>query len=282
VRRARAAGVVLLLAAAAACLPPASARAAEVSAAQLRSLAAAAVDDPSALAELRRVDVVDGRRVDVRGALRGARGRALEERLRTLEQSIPEPGAAPRADPAATAREVLSERRFQTDTPRPFRGLIEWLGGLLPALDVVIPGPPGVVWVVLALLFGALAWGLGRRVLTRRIRASATAQAAAESDRDDPRALERRAAEAEAAGDLEAALRLRFRAGLLRLDARGAIEYRPSISTREVSRTLRSDDFDALASTFDDVVYGGRPADDTDVGAARERWPAVVEGDPRR
>ena len=91
---------------------------------------------------------------------------------------------------------------------------------------------------------------------------------------DDPKALDRRAAEAEAAGDLEAALRLRFRAGLLRLDARGAISFRPSISTHEVRRALRSEDFDALAATFDDVVYGGRPPQDEDVERrARERWP---------
>ena len=107
-------------------------------------------------------------------------------------------------------------------------------------------------------------------------RASAAAAGRRRGARDDPRALERLAAEAEAAGDLEEALRLRFRAGLLRLDARGAIEYRPSISTREVRRKLRSEDFDALAATFDDVVYGGRAAEGADVSDARERWPAVV------
>ena len=101
-------------------------------------------------------------------------------------------------------------------------------------------------------------------------------QALAAARDEDPRALERRADAAEAAGDLEAALRLRFRAGLLRLDARGAIEFRPSISTYEVRRALRSDDFDALAATFDDVVYGGRPPATDDLAAARERWPRVV------
>ena len=61
----------------------------------------------------------------------------------------------------------------------------------------------------------------------------------------DPKTLERQADAAEASGDLEAALRLRFRAGLLRLDRRGAIEFRPSISTHEVRRAVRSEDFDA-------------------------------------
>ena len=52
--------------------------------------------------------------------------------------------------------------------------------------------------------------------------------------------------------------------------------FRPSISTVEVRRALRSQDFDSLAATFDDVVYGGRPPEGEDVAAARERWPAVV------
>ena len=52
---------------------------------------------------------------------------------------------------------------------------------------------------------------------------------------------------------------------------------RPSISTREVSRKLRSEDFDALALTFDDVVYGGRAAEDADVEEARSRWRQVVQ-----
>ena len=40
--------------------------------------------------------------------------------------------------------------------------------------------------------------------------------------------------EAERRGEHELALRLRFRAGLLRLDERGAIELRPSLPTGEV------------------------------------------------
>jgi hypothetical protein len=133
------------------------------------------------------------------------------------------------------------------------------------------------MWVALGLIFAALAWVVARRVMTRRIRASAHEAASLAAERgEDPKSLERRAAEAEAAGNLEAALRLRFRAGLLRLDARGAIDFRPSISTHEVRRALRSSDFDGLSATFDDVVYGGRSPERSDVVSARERWPDVV------
>ena len=188
-------------------------------------------------------------------------------------------------DPRAEARDVLAERRFQeTRLPGPFKGIIEWLSDRLDSLHVpldwlddLLPGGRSVVWIFLAAVFGGLGWAVSRRLLTSRIRASTQAEQALAAARDeDPRGLDRRAEAAEAAGDLEAALRLRFRAGLLRLDERGAIEFRPSISTYEVRRALHSEDFDTLASTFDDVVYGGRPPEDEDLAAARERWPAVV------
>ena len=131
-------------------------------------------------------------------------------------------------------------------------------------------------WIVLGAILVAAAAVIARLFLTRRVRAAtAERQLAAAARGEDPRSLDRRADAAEAAGDLEAALRLRFRAGLLRLDARGAIVFRPSISTYEVRRKLASDDFDALAAAFDDIVYGGREASPDDVDAARERWPRV-------
>ena len=59
---------------------------------------------------------------------------------------------------------------------------------------------------------------------------------------EDPDELERAADDAERDGDLDRALRLRFRAGLLRLGDRGAIRYRPSVTTSEVRRALGSRD----------------------------------------
>ncbi len=278
-RRARAAGRALAACAVLAACAPAAARADAVSGAQLRSLAQRAAADPAALAQLRRVDRVDGRRVDVAGALRGARGAALRARLRVLGE--PPAAARPQGDPRAQARDILSQSRFTgTRVPGPFRGLIDWLGdrvrSLLDRLDIWLPGGRKVLWLSLAALVGLIAVVVARRTLTRRVRAATVAAAAAAPPRDSARELERRADAAEAGGDLALALRLRFRAGLLRLDAGGAIEFRPSISTYEVRRTLRSSDFDALASDFDDVVYGGRPAAADDLEASRRRWPAVV------
>jgi hypothetical protein len=95
--------------------------------------------------------------------------------------------------------------------------------------------------------------------------------------RVDPGRLEREADSAERRGDLDLALRLRFRAGLLRLDRAGSIRFRPSITSGQVARQLRMRDFDDLAITFDAVAYGGRHASADDVSSARAAWPRVVE-----
>jgi hypothetical protein len=95
---------------------------------------------------------------------------------------------------------------------------------------------------------------------------------------EDPRTLERDAAAAEAGGAFAEAIRLRFRAGLLALGARGAIEYRASLRTAEVSRRLSSVDFDLLAATFERIAYGGGDASALDAAAAREGWQRVLSG----
>jgi hypothetical protein len=93
---------------------------------------------------------------------------------------------------------------------------------------------------------------------------------------ETPQELERRAAAAESRGAFAEAIRLRFRAGLLALGSSAVIEYRPSLRTAEVSRKLRSEDFDALARTFERVAYGGGDAAAGDVAASREGWKRVV------
>ena len=103
----------------------------------------------------------------------------------------------------------------------------------------------------------------------RRRRAPAPRRQRRGEESEDPDELERAADAAERDGRLDDALRLRFRAGLLRLGDRGAIRYRPSVTTDEVRRALGSETFDELARTFEAVAYGGRDAAPPDVDAAR-------------
>jgi hypothetical protein len=277
VSRARVAGIVLWLAV---CLPPGAAQATEVTAGELRRLAEQAGDSPGALRELRAVTSVDGQPAAVGKALGEVTSAELDARLAALAaHGAPAPGLR---GATAQAEQILAQDRFHGDrVPGPFKGLLERLGDLVPRgviewLDDHLPGSRSVVWLVLAALALVAGVVVARRWLTRRIKDIAAAEHARTPAEADPRALERRAEAAEAAGELETALRLRFRAGLLRLDRRGAIEFRPSISTFEVRRAVRSRAFDRLADTFDDVVYGGREPRPEDVAEARERWPEVV------
>lgn len=275
-----------------ACLLAPAAAATEVSSTELGRLAERAQDDPEALRRLRAVDSVDGRPAGVRLALRGVSGDALEARLRSLADRRAARRPAPAAPAAAAAaREILAERRFRpVAVPRPFREPLQRIGSavdrVLDWLDRVLPGGRGVIWGALALLVVVLASVVAARVARQRERGGggrgAGAAAVPGALADTAVALERRAEEAERGGALGDAVRLRFRAGLLRLDEAGVLRLRPSLTSSEAGRRLRSPAFDALARDFDEIAYGGRPPAEPDVAAAREGWPRVLSEAPRR
>ena len=109
-----------------------------------------------------------------------------------------------------------------------------------------------------------------------RGRRRAAPRAHARRRRDDPAALEREADRAAAAGEWDTAVRLRFRAGLLRLDARRLIEYRPSLTTGEVAAAIVSPAFERVGADFDAIAYGGAAARRGRRGASREGWQRVL------
>jgi hypothetical protein len=284
----RVAAGALAAALAVAGLAPAAGATERVSGEELRALARRAASDPAAAGELREVRRVDGRPVDLGQALAGADGDAQRGRLRALA----EPGAgAPsaRADAGAArhdARHILDGRRYRpAATPRPLRGVLHRIGGWLrPVLE-----PVGRLWghvvdntagrLALAAAVAGAAALASTGLVRRRNRAGVvrTGTARRRPPGEDPAALERRADAAERAGRLDLAFRLRFRAGLLRLDGAGALAYRPSLTTGEVVRRLGSPTFVPLAAAFDEIAYGGRPARPPDLDAARAGWPRVLE-----
>jgi hypothetical protein len=275
------AGAIALL------LAPAAA-AGDVSGSEFQSLARRAAHDPHALATLRSVDSVDGRPVNLERALAGASGAELRLRLRALEARQQAAGPPPQA--RRHAERILSERRFQDEaTPRPFRRLLEWLSApvraVVRALDRVVetlarplPGGESTFWTLLALLVCAAAAVIAVRIARNRTGASVERLGrTGRAGRLDPRRLEREADEAERRGDFERALRLRFRAGLIRLGLAEAIPLRDSVTSGEVRRRLRQPEFDLLAATFDEVVYGGRRPERSDAEDARAGWPRVLK-----
>jgi hypothetical protein len=259
--------------------PAAHARDATV--AEVRALAARAAGDPAALAQLRAVDSVDGRPVAVAAALDGAEGGALRARLRVLAR---EAGGGDQAAPPSAARRrarsVLAEGRFHQRLPQPLKRPLERLGDWLRDLFARLPGGPSAQWLYAIVLVAVVAAALSLRGI-RRGRGAAAAAGAGPGGRaapEGPEALERRADEAERAGDHALGVRLRFRAGLMRLGEREAIPYRPSLTTAEARRRLRSEPFDRLATDFDAIAYGGRAANEEDAQAARTGWREILSG----
>lgn len=281
--RARYLMVVLVFLGVFAAMAPASGR--DVSRSEFRALARRAIGSGEALESLRGVDSVEDRPVDLGSILDDAEGTSLDARLRTL--GAPDPSVA--IDPAearAAADEILAGRSYgPPPTPRPFRGLIEtverWLrsvGRWLSDLADSTPGGPDFFWGAIALLVVLVA-----AISTVRIAARASPGSRAPSrmlstaEALDPKALERTALEAERNGNYELSMRLLFRAGLVRLDAAGVIRFRPSITSKEVARSLRSSTFDDLARRFDLVVYGGRRVDADATTEARAGWARLRE-----
>jgi hypothetical protein len=195
---------------------------------------------------------------------------------------VPDPGAA-----REQAREILGQRRYHdTDVPRPFKGPLRWLGDrvedvgnwlgrVFADVDGALPGGAWVVWVLVGAAAVALGVALSRGLIRRRAAGARPGRAAVEPE-VDPRELEREADAAERAGDYERAIRLRFRAGVVRLERGHVLEPGGLRTTGEIAAVLRSPPFDAVGSAFDEIVYGERPAQEEDAASARERWDEVL------
>lgn len=183
------------------------------------------------------------------------------------------------------ARQILHERRFRgTALPRPFHGILSWLADHLQFIArawdwlAMRVGGQHILWAIVGVVVLLVASWVGARLARRRTQVDARGLGRrVRGRREDPDELERLADEAERRGDLEIALRLRFRAGLLRLGRANAVPLRPSLLTREARRALRNPRFDRLARDFDEVVYGRRPPRPADVAAARSEWPELLE-----
>jgi Domain of unknown function (DUF4129) len=195
------------------------------------------------------------------------------------------PGPSREADVAREqARSILAERRFhRTELPRPFAGVLGWIGDRLrPVTDAVgrvadrMPGGSDTLWAVVGAAVAAVAAVAALQLARRRSGGPARAHAERVAAAAGPGELERLADEAEERGDHESAVRLRFRAGLLRLDRLHVVPFRESLTSGEVARRLGSPEFDRLSRSFDEVVYGRRPPRPEDAEEAREGWRRVL------
>lgn len=197
------------------------------------------------------------------------------------------------SDAARTeARDILSGRGFHPSrAPKPFRGILrqigEWLQpvtepirSLLDAIGDRITDWPIAFWVVPAAVVVLATVAVTTQLIRRKSAVLGSGRMSGKlvtGEELDPAKLEREATKAEGEGDFERAVRLRFLAGLLRLDDAGLLTFRPSITTFEVGALVRSATFTQLAADFDAIVYGGREAFEPDASTARANWPRVLQ-----
>ena len=197
---------------------------------------------------------------------------------------------SPSQERSAEAREeaqrILAEDRFhETELPRPLRRPLEWLGERLEPIgnffaDLVaaLPGDDWIVYLVLAAAMLALAVFAATKLALRRGPPAQLRQRRGDAVEEaaDAATLEGLADAAERRGDLERALRLRFRAGILRLVERRQLDDPAHVTTGSLVRRHRSAPFTAGARAFDEVVYGRRAPTPDDVRKVREGWQAVL------
>ncbi len=188
------------------------------------------------------------------------------------------------------AESILAESRFHAaPAPHPLHGLLQSIGhgleeilGLLPKavgrVGTIVPGGSVVVWgllaVVLLVLGGLITTRGARRALLSTGGALVTAKSGTTMSAAE---LLRAATDAERQGRDGDAVRFHFRRGLVLLLASDRVAVAPAMLSAEVSRALRSEQFDALARTFDEIAYGGRLATAEDVDASRRGWGTLLK-----
>lgn len=161
------------------------------------------------------------------------------------------------------ARRELSDPAYGAAEPglleRVMERLLDRLDELFAAVATASPGGALGLLVLLALLVVA--------VVVVRLRVGRTARAARIArpvfDSRPRSAAEHRAAATSAAnaGSFDEAVREQFRAIARGLEERGVLDERPGRTADEVAADAGVPELPAAARVFDDVVYGGRPAD---------------------
>ncbi|HYO46138.1 MAG TPA: hypothetical protein VEY33_05560 [Gemmatimonadota bacterium] len=258
---------------------------------EVRSLARRADTAPGALERLKNVDSVDGHPVDLATALGDAEPEELAERLKILAEEPPASPSISSEQARQEAGDVLTQGKFkERDIPRPFRGILDEIGERLRPVgewfvelaNDLTGGRPEWLLALLAAIVVVVSILVARRIIHKRTRdAVDRPRTGLDTAGLDARELESQADEAERNGLLETAIRLRFKAGLVRLAESGAIPSRASLTSEEIAEFVRSRDFEEIAATFDEVVYGRRAPAQADVVRSGTGWAAVLRSRSR-
>ena len=189
----------------------------------------------------------------------------------------------------AIAEDILDQPAYSDEQPGLIARLRQWIDDQIDTptreateADAVDPldaqrfqlGRSAVLIVVVIIL---LIWGTSFLIKYRSNIAGKRAVLEDTTEITSASELDRLAEQARAAGDWAAAIRYRFRAGVARLERKGALHYSPSLTSGEIARNLHDDEFDRLAETFDAITYGEAVAGEPDEDQARTAWPQVID-----
>lgn len=189
------------------------------------------------------------------------------------------------------AHSILSQRRFHPPpVPNPLHGVLVWVGHAindpLGAIDRLVGhagrslplGVPGI-WAAAAVLVILLTVLVAVR--RARTKLDDAGRRAAVISGPRPQELERAAERAEREGDWAQAVRLRFRAGVLRISERDGQPDAEATPNHVLARMLGSEPLERLSARFDEIVYGGEHATAADADDQRRAWPDVIEAGSR-
>jgi hypothetical protein len=184
------------------------------------------------------------------------------------------------------AQSILSQRHFHPPpVPNPLHGVLVWVGRAISDpvgainrlvgnagrdLPLGVPGIWAAAGVLVVVLSALLAVRRARTKLDHAKKGPATAGG------PRPAELERAAERAERDGNWEQAVRLRFRAGLLRISERERLRYPDTTPNHVLARALGSEPLEGLVGRFDEIVYGGEEATMADAEDQRRLWPGVI------
>ncbi|MCL4449027.1 MAG: hypothetical protein M1483_04660 [Actinobacteria bacterium] len=192
-----------------------------------------------------------------------------------------------------TAQTILKEPQFRSHTPpRPLHGLLSTIGHWLDFKLPSFPHPFGsnifsnMLWTMLILaVISAVILGFAI-VLTHRLTSKAvrvkrledkTPTIPAKTDYLNPDELLRQAILAENSSQFNEAVKLRFKAGIVRLEKDGYVTNTLTTTTEDISETIASPTFNYLAKTFNEIAYANKTADIQDMLEARSGWVMVLK-----
>jgi hypothetical protein len=245
--------------------PIAAAGAQEVSTAEFANLVDSAHEDPGATSQLRKIESIDGFETDMDQIIDGST-QERQDRLSSLDRLLDDVVDAPQSadELRAEANDIISEPPFSAEKADG----AGWLDQFFTFVARILTGE-GVTGLALVLV-AVVAIAVATPTLLRMARARGHQETSTEvAEAPEQPNYAKAAARAEAQGEFDDAVRLLFLDGVDHLERIEVVRSAATTSTATVRRLSTETEF---LDRFDEIAYGGVPAQADDVNEARTAW----------